>query len=405
MIPKVAQSGRSFKGAAQYYLHDKKANTSERVAFVEMLNLPTVNADRAIAHMIDTATHADELKQAAGMKSGRKLQKPVYVYSLAWHPDEAPNQAEQVAAARETIEALGLSDRQALIVSHNDTDHPHVHVIVNRVCPETGKAAVMSNDQLILSKWAEDYEQKHGKVHCQARVENNAEREKGQWKKYNAQNRRDQYEWKKQTTKEIWNEYRAERDGAKDSRKPMYEALWQQRENRMAARQSEIKQLFKPQWRDLFKQQRIELKKFDTRLSPRLKFALQNPQGNKFMAILRAFTADQGQRQEFIKQQDQERKNLGQIQTQSIRDAGREVTKAWKCDRDQLQAMHKGDDKQRLERYRSATEAVWNKNRGNTPSNELEASQEPKKARSGAKRNRIRDKFERDRSRNRPRPR
>ncbi|WP_263626990.1 relaxase/mobilization nuclease domain-containing protein [Stappia stellulata] len=38
---------------------------------------------------------------------------------------------------------MGLSDRQALIVSHNDTAHPHVHVIVNRVCLETDRAAIM----------------------------------------------------------------------------------------------------------------------------------------------------------------------------------------------------------------------------------------------------------------------
>lgn len=44
MIPRVAKSGRSFKGAALYYLHDKGALTSDRVAFIETANLPTDNA-------------------------------------------------------------------------------------------------------------------------------------------------------------------------------------------------------------------------------------------------------------------------------------------------------------------------------------------------------------------------
>ena len=49
-------SGRSFKGAALYVLHDKgKAKTSDRVAFVETVNLPTDNPSRAVAHMVDTA--------------------------------------------------------------------------------------------------------------------------------------------------------------------------------------------------------------------------------------------------------------------------------------------------------------------------------------------------------------
>jgi len=102
MVPKVAKSGASFKGAALYYLHDKQATTNERVAFTETVNLPTNDPDRAVAHMIDTAAHADDLKREAGLKAGRKLQKPVYAYSLAWHPTEAPTMVEQIAAAKQT---------------------------------------------------------------------------------------------------------------------------------------------------------------------------------------------------------------------------------------------------------------------------------------------------------------
>lgn len=38
------------------------------------------------------------------------------------------------------IEALGLGEHQVLIVAHRDRDHPHVHLLVNRVHPETGTA-------------------------------------------------------------------------------------------------------------------------------------------------------------------------------------------------------------------------------------------------------------------------
>ena len=50
---------------------------------------------------------------------------------------------------------------EALIVAHQDTRHPHVHVIANRVDPETGKAAKldnMDNSELRLSRWAERYD-------------------------------------------------------------------------------------------------------------------------------------------------------------------------------------------------------------------------------------------------------
>ena len=82
-------------------------------------------------------------------------------------------------AAEETLKALGLERHQALIVAHRDKDHPHLHVIANRVNPETGKAAKLGNDRLKLSRWAERWERERGQVKCPERAKNNAERAKG----------------------------------------------------------------------------------------------------------------------------------------------------------------------------------------------------------------------------------
>ncbi len=56
-----------------------------------------------------------------------------------------------------------------------------MHVVVNRVHPETGKAATLSNSKLVLSKWAQEYEQQQGQIVCPQRVENNARRMKGEF--------------------------------------------------------------------------------------------------------------------------------------------------------------------------------------------------------------------------------
>ena len=82
-------------------------------------------------------------------------------------------------AAEETLKALGLERHQALIVAHRDKDHPHLHMIANRVNPETGKAAKLGNDRLKLSRWAERWERERGQVKCPERAKNNAERAKG----------------------------------------------------------------------------------------------------------------------------------------------------------------------------------------------------------------------------------
>ena len=369
MVPKVANLGRSFKGAGRYYLHDKQANTADRVAFTETVNLPTNDPNRAIAHMIDTATHADDLKAATGIKAtGNKLKNPVYTYSIAWHPTEAPTMAHQVEAARESLRALGLSDRQALIVGHNDTAHPHVHVMVNRVCADTGMAAKHGNDYSALSRWAESYERRTGKILCMERVKNNEARDRGEWVKDQSPNRRQYAEWKKATSNDLWSQYRAERDGAKVYRKPMLDGLWQQRENRIAARKAEIAAAFKPQWRDLFKQQRKEREWFENSTLARIKFAITAPptRTGKLKAFFHALEKnDHGIHRDFVKRQEERRADLGQLHKQAATDAVREVNKAWKYDRDQLVQGWKAEDSARLEQYRDQSADIWKKERIN----------------------------------------
>ena len=63
-------------------------------------------------------------------------------------------------------------------MSHRD-GQPHVHVIANRVDPESGKAAGLNRSKLKLSKWAEEYERGQGKIRCPQRERNNARRGQG----------------------------------------------------------------------------------------------------------------------------------------------------------------------------------------------------------------------------------
>lgn len=141
MIPKLAAKGSSFKGAAAYYLHDKGASTSERVAWTATVNLATENPEAAWRIMVATAKDQARLKEQAGIRNtGRKSADVVLAYSLAWHPDEKDGltREEMLLAAHASIKALGAEHCQALIVAHQDEPHPHVHVILNRVSPEDG---------------------------------------------------------------------------------------------------------------------------------------------------------------------------------------------------------------------------------------------------------------------------
>jgi len=178
MVPRITKRGHSFKGAAQYYLHDKNAQTDERVAWTHTHNLPTNDPQKGFGWMAHTAIHADRLKHEAGVnKTGRKSTAGVvYSFFLSWHPDQNPSQETQQQAALDTLTKLRLSDHEAIVIAHRDEAHPHVHIICNLVHPESGKVAVPSYDRLTLSKWAENLERADGEILCEQRVINNQRR-------------------------------------------------------------------------------------------------------------------------------------------------------------------------------------------------------------------------------------
>jgi hypothetical protein len=220
MIPRVAKLGTGFVGAGLYYMHDKReegrsaaeakrpsaaeyfltdkgpAQTAERVGFTATRNLATDDPMKALRQMAFTAAHADDIRVAAVQASakaagltydayvkatnpfrGRKGSKPVYSMSLAWQPgDTSATKETMLKAADDVRNVLGLADHQCLIIEHTDTKHPHIHLIMNRVHPTTGKYASVSNDRLKLSEWAHDWERRHGKIVCPERPRNQEKR-------------------------------------------------------------------------------------------------------------------------------------------------------------------------------------------------------------------------------------
>ncbi|MCC8985828.1 MAG: relaxase/mobilization nuclease domain-containing protein [Nitrospira sp.] len=168
MVPRVSRPGRSFTGAWAYYFHDKRdaaqiergegQHTAGRVEWVHVENAAGIEDERAaIGLMIDTA------------RQSKRCEKPVYAFSLGWHPEQRPERAEMIEAARAALKVLEMQDHQAVFVAHNDTAHRHVHVIVNRVHPETLKAANNYRDQQKLSALALEQERAQNRIYCTAR--------------------------------------------------------------------------------------------------------------------------------------------------------------------------------------------------------------------------------------------
>ena len=291
VIPRVARSGQSFDGAGQYYLHDKLESqqrlstdpkhdfnrvgnyalhdkdgrqTAHRVGFTAMLNMEAETPEQAIGQM--TASY-ERYREREKNKRGRKLTKPVYVYSLSWAPDQTPTQDEMMSAAHSSLKALRLEGLQTLIVQHTDEPHPHIHVIVNRIEPDGSRARNVAFDQLRFSRWAEQYERDHGGIRCEQRVENNALRRKGVMVKDTVSLTRTEYEARERVQRAAQEQWRKDQEAfQKQAHASERSDLWQKQSRERAALEAKTearikqdrvaaKEKFKPQWRTLYQNQ------------------------------------------------------------------------------------------------------------------------------------------------------
>ncbi len=175
MVPRIHKRGTSFKGACGYVLHDPGKELSDRVAWVMTQHLHT-EPETAWFEMFDTYRNRSALKANAGVDPrGRDNTAPVLHYTLSWHANDNPDPEHMRAMALASLKALGLSEHEALIASHKDKEHHHVHVVANTVHPYSGKTAPLKFSKLEFSKWAEAYEKEHG-IHCEERIKNNERR-------------------------------------------------------------------------------------------------------------------------------------------------------------------------------------------------------------------------------------
>ena len=190
MIIKIHRAGKSFKGLVRYLTHDAdRAESAQRVAWTHTRNLANDHVASAVHEMISTHRSADQIKRQAGIStSGSKLEKPVKHYSLSWHKDERPTREEMIGVAERYLKRLGIDDRQAILVCHDDKPHPHVHIVVNSVSPEDGRAIQSAFEFRRTQAFALQYEREQGLIYCEERLKATHERQKsptrGMWEAF-----------------------------------------------------------------------------------------------------------------------------------------------------------------------------------------------------------------------------
>lgn len=144
MIGKIV-TGKSFGGAVEYVLKKPDAELLE-------------------CDGVDTAGIRDMIGSFNFQRKARKeIEKVVGHISLSFHPKDAPRLTDEFMTelAREYMERMGITDTQYMIVRHTDTDHPHLHILYNRVKYDA-KLVPDSNERHRSTKICKAMKRKHG---------------------------------------------------------------------------------------------------------------------------------------------------------------------------------------------------------------------------------------------------
>jgi hypothetical protein len=128
MIFNANELGKSFKGLISYLETGKDGQQAGRMEWAECRNLPTRDPQVAARMMAATSRLSD------------RVQTPVYHFSVSFALEDKVSRETMRRVADGVLRDLGLHKHQAVVTSHRDTAHQHMHFAVNTVHPETHRA-------------------------------------------------------------------------------------------------------------------------------------------------------------------------------------------------------------------------------------------------------------------------
>ncbi|KAA6317868.1 hypothetical protein EZS27_032048, partial [termite gut metagenome] len=144
MIGKIIK-GRSFKGCISYVLGKENAKLLDSEGV--LLN--------------DTKSIINSFYMQSLMNP--KLAKSVGHIPLAYSKEDASKLTDEVMVklAKEYMKAMRIENTQYIIVRHHDREHPHCHIVFNRVDNE-GKTISDRNDHFRNEKVTKALKEKYG---------------------------------------------------------------------------------------------------------------------------------------------------------------------------------------------------------------------------------------------------
>ncbi|KAA6318286.1 hypothetical protein EZS27_031688 [termite gut metagenome] len=144
MVAKIVQ-GRGFRGVVNYVLDKNKA----QLLYAEGVRLKDKGS----------ITHSFIIQN----QMNPKIVKPVAHISLDFSMQDKERLTDKVMVgiALEYMQKMGYGNTQYIIARHHDTDHPHVHLVINRIGND-GKRITDKNEKWRSTKICMELTKKYG---------------------------------------------------------------------------------------------------------------------------------------------------------------------------------------------------------------------------------------------------
>ena len=144
---------------------DKKSSFRKLLWYLTKERDPLSRDERARGIVITNGVVSIEtadIEMQAVADQNKLCGDPLYHFQISWRPGERPSQKQWHDAAERVLRELEFQDHQYVIVAHEDRAHFHIHIMVNRIHPETYRAHSPYFDILCIDRVLRQIEHEQG---------------------------------------------------------------------------------------------------------------------------------------------------------------------------------------------------------------------------------------------------
>ncbi|MHB1950434.1 MAG: TraI/MobA(P) family conjugative relaxase [Acidiferrobacteraceae bacterium] len=162
-LNKTSRSSAGFRPVVRYLFrdgpeHDREDLKADREGGVINLDadLATPEDRRILAELLDTTAR----------RNPRFRGNPVYHLALSWREGEHPTKEQIRQSVTHLMTTLQMAECEAVYAVHRDTDHDHVHLVINRIHPVKNTVTGPPQfDYFHIDRACRELELQHGWAH------------------------------------------------------------------------------------------------------------------------------------------------------------------------------------------------------------------------------------------------